>query len=85
MVRGRAAIQRTLDAFRARGLSRLELTTVGLEVLGDGAFEIGRARITFSIDGKEKHDPGKYVSMWKRTAEGWRRCAYIFNSDTPAS
>jgi ketosteroid isomerase-like protein len=45
------------------------LTTVDLQVMGDGACEVGHARLTL---GNGTTAPAKYVVIWKQEDGGWR-------------
>lgn len=70
----RAAFAEMLPAMGA-----IRLTTDELEVHGDTAHEIGRY-VLDAADGSHL-DHGKFVVIWKRTADGWRLHRDIFNSD----
>jgi ketosteroid isomerase-like protein len=84
MVHGRGRIA---DYWAAAGaaaapqmaLRRVELTTLELQPLGDGAYEIGRATLTFA--GGQRATP-KYVVVWKQEDGAWRRRVDIWNMDT---
>jgi uncharacterized protein (TIGR02246 family) len=61
------------------GVRRVELTTLDLQPLGDGAYEIGRATLTLA--GGQRVMP-KYVVIWKQEDAAWRRHVDIWNMDT---
>ena len=61
------------------GVRRVELTTLELQPLGDGAYEIGRATLTLA--GGQRVMP-KYVVVWKQEDGAWRRHVDIWNMDT---
>lgn len=74
--RGREAIERGFDAL----LSQLSLkeggaTTTDVMVLGDRAVETGTYQWTLQPKtGAEIKDTGKYLTLWKRQADGsWDR------------
>ena len=62
------------------GVGRVQLTTLDLQPLGDGAYEIGRATLTLSDGGRVTP---KYVVLWKQEDGAWRRHVDIWNMDTP--
>jgi uncharacterized protein (TIGR02246 family) len=61
------------------GVRRVELTTLELQPLGDGAYEIGRATLTLAGGGRVMP---KYVVVWKQEDGAWRRHVDIWNMDT---
>ena len=61
------------------GVRRVELTTLELQPLGDGAYEIGRATLTLAGGGRVTP---KYVVVWKQEDGAWRRQVDIWNMDT---
>jgi ketosteroid isomerase-like protein len=80
MVEGRdAAEQFWSAAARQLGLTRVELRTVQLEPLGDGAYEIGRALLTV---GGGQQVAAKYVVVWKREGGRWRWHIDIWNLES---
>ena len=75
---GRAGVQTFFASFKARGIREIRLTTLELEAFGDTAWERG---------GSEAIGPegtpigkGKYIVIWKRTAEGWKLHRDILNA-----
>lgn len=74
-----------LEAIRAafeallEGVGSLALTTREVEAYGDTASEVG----SYVLEGHDgSHlDHGKYLVIWKRTADGWKLHRDIFNSD----
>lgn len=79
---GRAAIQAFLEDGFARGIARLGLETVTLEVLGDTAWEEGLFTI-WSGDGTTL-DHGKYIVIWKKLGARWLMARDIMSSNRPA-
>jgi pimeloyl-ACP methyl ester carboxylesterase/ketosteroid isomerase-like protein len=83
MVQGRDRITEfwaTAAAAPQMGVRRVELSTLDLQVLGDEAYEIGRATLTLA--GSKRATP-KYVAVWKYEDGSWRRHVDIWNMDTP--
>ena len=77
---GRRAAQARWQAAYDTGARNLSLDPVSVETWGDAAREIGR----FTMDvpgqgGETARVEGKYVVVWKRTAEGWRLDTDIWN------
>src|SRR2546429_4329874 len=60
------------------GVRRVELSTLDLQPLGDGAYEIGRATLTLA--GGQRVSP-RYVVVWKQEDGVWRRRLDIWNMD----
>ncbi|WP_109122638.1 SgcJ/EcaC family oxidoreductase [Azospirillum sp. TSO22-1] len=58
-------------------------TRIDVAEAADMAVEIGTYLMQFDRDGHGVSDRGKYLVVWKRTAEGWRAAADILNSDLP--
>jgi ketosteroid isomerase-like protein len=78
MVTGRDAIgQFWSGAIQALGISKAELSTVDVQPLGDGAYEIGRATLTL---GGGQEVVAKYVVVWQREDGDWRWHVDIWNS-----
>ncbi len=81
-VQGRDGIAKYWAAAAAApqtGVRRVELSTLDLQPLGDGAYEIGRATLTLA--GGQRATP-KYVVLWKQEDGAWRRHVDIWNTDT---
>ena len=78
---GRRAAQARWQAAHDTGARNLSLDPVSVETYGgDAAREIGR----FTLEapgqgGQTARVEGKYVVVWKRTAEGWRLDTDIWN------
>ena len=79
---GHAAIQAFLEDGFARGIARLGLETVTLEVLGDTAWEEGLFTI-LAGDGTTL-DHGKYIVIWKKVGARWLMARDIMSSNRPA-
>ena len=80
LMTGRQAAQSFWQATYGSGARNLSLNTVSIESYGDVAREIGR----FSVNvpgqgGQTTRVEGKYVVIWKKTAEGWRLDTDIWN------
>ena len=86
--RGRAAIDRGLDGFLAQmSLKDGGTATTDVIVSGDLAVETGTFAWTLQPkSGTEIKDRGKYLTAWKRQADGsWKVVRDINNSDLPAA
>ena len=82
MVQGRDRIAEYWAAAAAApqmGVRRVELSTLDLQPLSDGSYEIGRATLTLA--GGQRATP-KYVVVWKHQDGAWRRHVDIWNMDT---
>ena len=70
---GRGAAQARWQAAYDTGARNLSLDPVSVETWGDAAREIGRFTLAVpGQGGQTARVEGKYVVLWKRTAEGWR-------------
>jgi len=50
----------------------------------DLVYEVGSYTLKFQVQGKEGVDEGKYVVVWKQTADKtWKKLIDIWNSDMP--
>ena len=82
--RGREAIARlNAGMFSAYTVSNAAFTTTDVIVTGDYAIETGAYRMTLKPrTGPAIPDTGKYVSVWRRDANGsWKMIRDISNSD----
>ena len=78
-VEGRDAIARFwAGAATQLGLTAVELSTVDVQPLGDGAYEIGRAVLTL---GGGQQAAAKYVVVWRREDGRWRWHVDIWNME----
>ena len=51
---------------------------------GDLVYEVGSYTLKFQVQGKEGVDEGKYVVVWRQTADKtWKKLIDIWNSDMP--
>jgi uncharacterized protein (TIGR02246 family) len=82
-VTGRDEVQAMLQGMIDAGIGRIALTTDELVVLGGMAHEVGRY-VLDAADGTHL-DHGKYIVIWRNTADGWRLHRDIINSDMPAA
>jgi len=84
MIRGRQGIEEFWGAAMRMGVKGVVLTTVELSGNGDTVQELGKYALKIQPQGKEPvEDKGKYVVVWKRTAEGWKYHWDIWNSSMP--
>lgn len=82
--KGKAAIQENAQgAFEAMDFADVKFTTQDVEVSGDIAVETGTYSMTVGPKGqKGTADTGKYITVWKRQADGsWKIYRDISNSD----
>src|SRR5262249_10482934 len=61
------------------GVRRVELSTLDLQPLGDGAYEIGRATLTLANGQRVRP---RYFVVWNHEDGAWRRREDIWNMDT---
>jgi ketosteroid isomerase-like protein len=80
-IRGPDAIGRGFQAAIDAGLRGLTLVAEGVEVHGDTALEYGR--YTAAGAGGELLDRGKYLVVWRRGPDGWRRHRDIATTSLP--
>lgn len=78
---GHAAIRAFLEAGFARGIAKLELQTIELEVLGDTAWEEGLFAVADAAG--TVLDRGKYIVIWKKVGETWLMARDIMSSNLP--
>jgi uncharacterized protein (TIGR02246 family) len=81
MVQGRAAIQAFWKGFIDANM-KASIETVSVESDGNLGAEVGKYTI-MDASGKTV-DSGKYVVVWKKTAEGWKLYRDIWNTNSPA-
>jgi ketosteroid isomerase-like protein len=83
---GPAAAHEYFTRGYSEGLRSLQRRTTGLERSGNIAYETGTYTIqTPGQGGATTTDNGKYVHVWKRSAEGaWRIHVAMWNSNLPA-
>ena len=82
--KGRSAIEENAKgAFDAMDFADVKFTTQDVEVSGDIAVETGTYSMTVGPKGqKGAADSGKYITVWKRQADGsWKIHRDISNSD----
>ena len=85
LIQGRKALNEFWEiGFKMMGYKDIEFTTVDVVSLGDYATEWGRYSFKAQPKGqKPMEDKGKYITMWKRTSQGWKIHWDIFNSSLP--
>ena len=77
---GRRAAQARWQAAYDTGARNLSLDPVSVETWGDAAREIGRFTLQVpGQGGQTARVEGKYVVVWKNTADGWRLDTDIWN------
>jgi len=83
------AIRTAWTQLLAPSISSLGWQTVKVEIArsGDLGYAYGTYEMTVTDSkGNPAKDRGKYVSVWKKQADGsWKSVADIFNSDLPAA
>ena len=82
-----AAVKKVFEGFFAMKDFKLTWTPTAVMASssGDLGFSSGTYDLSFSNNGKPAHDKGKYVTVWKKQADGsWKVVRDIFNSDMPA-
>jgi ketosteroid isomerase-like protein len=57
---------------------------ITMSASGDLAFEVGVNHMTFGGPKGDMLDPGKYLTVWKKTNGVWYVQALSFTSDAPA-
>jgi len=86
LARGRAAVQAVwLSLIAAPGL-RLRWTPSSIDVsrAADMAYEIGTYEMAMDGPAGRIEDDGKYVVVWRKSDDGWKVAADIFNSSRPS-
>ena len=79
MVEGRESIAQFWTGAAAQlGIRRILLSTVDLQPLGDGVYEIGRAMLTL---GENQQVAVKYVVIWRHEEGRWRWHVDIWNME----
>ena len=87
MVKGRAAIEKTMRGWMQSGMKMKEFTstTISVEGAGDFAIQLGRYFQTYEMSGKVIADTGKFVTVWRKQVDGsWKMAYDIWNTDIPA-
>ena len=77
-VTGRAAIQTFWQGVMDAGVASASLTTVEALAVDSLAFEVGQYALA-DADGNPI-DEGKYIVIWRLTADGWKLHRDIWNS-----
>jgi len=84
MIRGRQKIEGFWTAAIQMGVKDVVLTTVELSGSDDTVYEVGNCTLKIHPPGKEPIEyKGKYIVIWKRTADGWKLHRDIWNSNLP--
>ena len=85
--KGRDAIRKgAVDMFAAMDAKDVKFNTQDVDVSGDIAVETGTFSMTLTPKGgKAVEEKGKYITVWKRQADGtWKIARDISNSDREA-
>jgi uncharacterized protein (TIGR02246 family) len=87
MIKGRDGIEAFWKGALQMGIKESVLTTVDVSGDGDLAYEIGTFALKIQPEGQEPiEQKGKYVVVWKKTADGvWKLHVDIWNSGPPAT
>lgn len=81
IVRGRKAVQETMQGFIDAGIKGMQLVSTEVEGHGDTAHEVGT--YTLTVENGQTIDEGKYIVIWKKTGDEWKLHRDIFNSNLP--
>jgi len=81
ILRGKEAIQKTFEAFRAMGILELVFEIVEVEQTGDRAVEMSTYKLVGP--GDLILDEGKYIVVWKHEHDEWKLHRDIFNTSLP--
>lgn len=85
-VHGRDAIREYLKGPLGHGATDLTFEVTYIKHDGNLAYDVGRYAMTVLQDGTRKQDRGKYLTVWRRQAEGsWHIAADAWSSDLPAA
>jgi len=69
--------------FAGMTFTKVRVTSLNAEVAAGG--DVGYTTGTFDVQVNDHSEPGKYVTVWKKAADGsWKIAQDIFNSDTGA-
>jgi len=84
---GREAVQAVWAQLLSAPNLELAWTPTSIEMAqaADMAYEVGSYRLAMDVPNGRVEDDGKYVVVWRKTAEGWKVAADIFNSSRPLS
>jgi len=85
MIQGSEGVEAYWAGALQSGIKEIVLTTVEIIGMGDMVCEIGKAAVTIQPEGQETiEDIGKYVVIWKKTADGaWKLHVDIWNTNLP--
>jgi uncharacterized protein (TIGR02246 family) len=85
-VHGRDSIREYLKGPLAHGVTDLDFEVTYIKRAGDLAYDVGRYTMTVPHDGARTRDEGKYLTVWRRQADGrWQIAADAWSSDLPPS
>ncbi len=78
MVVGKDALK---TVFTGMTFTKVRVTSLNAEVAAAG--DVGYTTGTFEVQVNDHTEPGKYVTVWKKAADGsWKIVQDMFNSDT---
>jgi uncharacterized protein (TIGR02246 family) len=82
IVAGREAVRQLWEsAIREYGMTKFQINTDNLDVVGDMASEVGRATMTMAPPGgKSETTEVKYLVVWKRLSGRWLLHRDIYNA-----
>jgi uncharacterized protein (TIGR02246 family) len=79
---GREAIREYLKGPIGHGVTDLIYEVTYIKRSGGLAYDVGRYSMSIPQDGGARQDRGKYLTVWKRQADGrWKIVADSFSSD----
>lgn len=86
MIQGREGVEAFWAGGIQMGIKDVVLTTMDIMGMGDMVCEIGKANVILQPEeGEAMEDIGKYVVIWKKTADGtWKLHVDIWNTNLPA-
>ncbi len=85
-VHGRDAIYEYLKTPMRHGVGELTYEVTFIKHSGDLAYDVGRYSMTVPRDNGKRQDRGKYLTVWRRQANGeWQIAADMWSSDLPAA
>lgn len=78
VVKGKEALKAVFSGMK---FTKVRVTSLNAEVAAAG--DVGYTTGTFDVQVNDHTEPGKYVTVWKKAADGsWKIAQDIFNSDT---
>ena len=85
LVKGRDAVRQLWKGAMADGLSAVKIHSIGIQVAGDMAIDIGHATMSMAPVGSAATTVEvKYTAIWKRVRGQWRIKVDMWNSRSAA-